>query len=65
MAKLRKGVSYIGNQEVVQMMQWFAVKEDKGIYVVGPELILQHNEIMDEANRQLLHDLAMEQRETM
>lgn len=64
MAKLRKGVSYIGNQEFVQMMHEFAVKDDKRICVGDPD-IRQHNEIMNEGNRQLLHDLAMEQRETM
>lgn len=58
-------MSYIGNQEFVQMMQGFAVKDDRRICVSNPELIRQHNEIMDEVNRQLLHDLAMEQRETM
>jgi hypothetical protein len=61
----REEVSYINNQEFSQMMQELAVKEEKRLGLGNPTFIQRRNEIMDEANRQFLRDLAMEQQETM
>jgi hypothetical protein len=45
------------------MMEQLVADEEKRLGVGSPEFIQRHNEIMDEADRQLLMDLAMEQRE--
>lgn len=60
-------MSHINNQELSQMMQELAVKEEERLGIGSPEFIQRHKEIMEQCNRQqeLLKDLAMELRETM
>lgn len=53
----------MSNQEYTQMMEQLIHEEGQRLGIGSPEFIQRHNEIMDEADKQLLRDLAMEQRE--
>jgi hypothetical protein len=48
---------------IKEMMEQLIIDEEVRLGVGSPEFIQRHNEIMDEANRLLLHDLVIEQRE--
>ncbi|WP_313132812.1 hypothetical protein [Anaerocolumna sp.] len=50
-------------QECIQMMDKLVTKEEQKLGVNSPEFMKRHEEIINECNRQLLHDLMLEQRE--
>ncbi|MGF7145942.1 hypothetical protein HNQ56_004390 [Anaerotaenia torta] len=50
-------------QECTQMMEQLIREEGQRLGIGSPDFIRRHNEIMEAADRQLLLDLAMEQRE--
>lgn len=52
-------------QECIQMMDTLVTKEERKLGVNSPEFMKRHQEIMNECDKQLLHDLMEEQREEM
>ncbi|HHV13448.1 MAG TPA: hypothetical protein GXX75_24550 [Clostridiales bacterium] len=50
-------------QECTQIMEQLIREEGQRLGIGSPEFIQRHNEMMEAADRQLLQDLMMEQRE--